>query len=151
MKERLRDLGLELPTASTPAANYIPFTTFGGLLLLAGQVSRTSQESIVGEVGADIDFETSVKAARLCGLNLLAQIDRAVNGDFDRVEQILKLSGFIQAAEGYNDLPLVMNGCSDLMVDVFGERGRHARTTVGVRRLPSGYAVEVDAIVAVRP
>lgn len=150
-KRRLQELGISLPQAAAPAANYVPFTTFGGLLLIAGQVCRTPTESIVGVVGADLDFKTAVEGARMCGLNLISQIDQALDGDFDRVERILKLNGYIQAAEGYDELPQVMNGCSDLIVDVFGDKGRHARTTVGVLRLPSGYAVEVDAMVAIRP
>jgi enamine deaminase RidA (YjgF/YER057c/UK114 family) len=147
---RLATLGIGLPPASSPAANYVSFVRSGSLVHISGQVSRTSGETVLGTVGADLTLEDGVRAARLCGLNLVSQMREACGGDLNRVVRVVKLGGSIQAGPELEQLPLVMNGCSDLMVEVFGDAGRHARTTVGVYRLPGGVAVEVDAVVEVR-
>lgn len=147
---RLATLGIELPAASSPAANYVSFVRSGSLVHISGQVSRTPGETVLGTVGADLTLEDGVRAARLCGLNLVSQMRQACGGDLNRVVRVVKLGGSIQAGPELEQLPLVMNGCSDLMVEVFGDAGRHARTTVGVYRLPGGVAVEVDAVVEVR-
>jgi len=147
---RLAALGIDLPVASSPAANYVSFVRSGSLVHISGQVSRTPGETVLGTVGADLTLEDGVRAARLCGLNLVSQMREACGGDLNRVVRVVKLGGSIQAGPELEQLPLVMNGCSDLMVEVFGDAGRHARTTVGVYRLPGGVAVEVDAVVEVR-
>lgn len=147
---RLAALGIDLPSAASPAANYVSFVRSGALIHISGQVSRTADRTIVGTVGSDLSIEQGVLAARLCGLNLISQMREACGGDLDRVVRVVKLCGSIQAGPDLEQLPLVMNGCSDLMVEVFGDLGRHARTTVGVYRLPGGVAVEVDAVVEVR-
>jgi enamine deaminase RidA (YjgF/YER057c/UK114 family) len=145
---RLIDLGIELPKPNAPVANYVPFVRVGELLHISGQVSLDATGGIRGVVGEDVDLETAVRAARLCGLSLLAQMRAACDGDLNRVVRIVKLGGFVQAGPDFFEIPKVVNGCSDLMVDVFGDAGRHARSAVGVYRLPMNFAVEVDAVVA---
>jgi enamine deaminase RidA (YjgF/YER057c/UK114 family) len=147
---RLAELGLTLPELVAPFATYVPSVRTGNLLHISGQVSTDGQGGIKGTVGQDVDFETAVQAARVCGMNLLAQMKSALNGDLDRVVRVVKLGGFVQAGPEFYDVPKVINGCSDLMVEVFGEAGRHARSAVGVYKLPLNFAVEVDAVVEVR-
>ena len=147
VETRLAELGLVLPEANPPVANYVPTVLAGDLLYISGQVSSGPDGGIKGVVGAELGLEQGQAAARLCGLNLLAQIRRAVDGDFARVRRIVKLGGFVQAGPDFFDIPQVVNGCSDLMVEVFGDEGRHARAAVGVYRLPMNFAVEVDAVV----
>jgi len=146
-EERLTALGLVLPEPVRPVANYVPFVRTGELLYIAGQVSIDGSGGIRGVVGEDLDLEAARHAARLCGLNLIAQMKAALDGDLSRVRRIVKLAGFVQAGPGFFEIPQALNGCSDLMVDVFGEAGRHARSAVGVYRLPLNFAVEVDAVV----
>ncbi len=147
VETRLAELGLTLPAPNAPVANYVPTVLAGKMLFLSGQVSSAADGGIKGVVGDDLTLEQGVAAARLCGINILAQIRRAVDGDFERVRRIVRLGGFVQAGAGFFDIPQVVNGCSDLMVDVLGDEGRHARSAVGVYRLPLNYAVEVDAVV----
>ncbi len=147
---RLAELGLTIPDLVAPFATYVPFVRTGNLLHISGQVSTDGQGGIKGTVGQDVDFETAVKAARVCGLNLIAQMKSALAGDLDRVVRVVKLGGFVQAGPDFYDVPKVVNGCSDLMVEVFGDAGRHARSAVGVYKLPLNFAVEVDAVVEVR-
>ena len=147
--DRLRELGIELPSPIAPVANYVPFVISGNLLHISGQISTDASGGIKGTVGADVDLETAQKAARICGVNLLTQMKIACEGDLDRVKRVVKLGGFVQAGPDFIDIPKVINGCSDLMVEVFGDAGRHARSAVGVYRLPLGFAVEVDAIVEI--
>lgn len=149
VETRLAELGLTLPEAMAPVANYVPAVIAHGLLHISGQISIDASGGIKGVVGVDVDLERAQAAARLCGLNLLAQIRRAVEGDFERVRRIVKLGGFVQAGPDFYDIPKVINGASDLMVEVLGDAGRHARSAVGVYRLPLNYAVEVDAVVEV--
>jgi enamine deaminase RidA (YjgF/YER057c/UK114 family) len=150
IEQRLSAAGVVLPTPVSPVANYVPFTRSGALVHISGQVSVDAEGGIRGVVGEDVDFERAVAAARLCGVNLLAQMKAACDGDLDRVVRVLKLGGFVQAGPSFFDIPKVVNGCSDLMVEAFGEAGRHARSAVGVYRLPMNFAVEVDAVVEVR-
>ena len=147
---RLAELGLTLPELVAPFATYVPSVRSGSQLYISGQVSTDGQGGIKGTVGEDVDFDTAVRAARVCGLNLLAQMKSALDGDLDRVVRVVKLGGFVQAGPDFYDVPKVINGCSDLMVEVFGEAGRHARSAVGVYKLPLNFAVEVDAVVEVR-
>jgi len=150
IEQRLSDLGIILPTPVSPVANYVPFVRVGALVHISGQVSTDSAGGVRGVVGEDVDFDRAVAAARLCGINLLAQMKVACDGDLGRVVQVVKLGGFVQAGPDFFDIPKVINGCSDLMVEVFGDTGRHARSAVGVYRLPLNFAVEVDAVVEVR-
>jgi len=147
---RIAELGITLPEPAKAVANYVPFVLSGNLVHISGQLSNDASGGIKGTVGDDVTPEQANAAARLCGVNLLAQISAALDGDLDRVVRIVKLGGFVQAAGDFIAIPAVINGCSDLMVEVFGDAGRHARSAVGVYRLPLGFAVEVDAIVEVR-
>jgi len=148
VEARLGALGITLPQPVSPIANYVPFTFTGNLLHISGQVSIDETGGIKGIVGEDVDLETAQAAARLCAINLISQMRVALT-DLDRVKQIVKLGGFVQAGPSFYDIPKVLNGCSDLMVEAFGDAGRHARAAVGVYRLPLNFAVEVDAIVEV--
>lgn len=150
VEERLAALGITLPQPNPPVANYIPFTRSGALVHISGQVSVDASGGIRGVVGEEVDAETAKRAARLCGINLIAQMKAACEGDLDRVARVVKLGGFVQAGPSFFEIPQVVNGCSDLMVEAFGDAGRHARSAVGVYRLPMNFAVEVDAVVEVR-
>ena len=147
IEKRLTDLGIVLPEPVAPVANYVPFVRIGDLVHISGQISVDSGGGIKGVVGEDIDLMDAVRAARLCGINLITQMKAAAEGDLERVARIVKLGGFVQAGPHFYDIPQVINGASDLMVRIFGERGKHARSAVGVYRLPLGFAVEVDAVV----
>jgi enamine deaminase RidA (YjgF/YER057c/UK114 family) len=149
--QRLAELKLELPNPASPMANYIPAVRTGNLLFVSGQICQWNGERrFLGKLGAEISVEQGKEAARLCGLNLLAQAKRALDGDLDRIVRVVRLGGFVNAMPGFGDQPQVVNGASDLMVEVFGDAGRHARTAVGVGSLPGGTAVEVDAVFEVR-
>jgi enamine deaminase RidA (YjgF/YER057c/UK114 family) len=148
--QRLAELGITLPAAAAPVAAYVPVVQSGNLLFVSGQVSFAEDGSrITGRLGEDMDLEAGQAAARRCGLMVLAQVKAAV-GSLDRVSQIVKLGVFVNSSADFTDQPKVANGASELMQDVFGEAGRHARAAVGVPALPLGVAVEVDAIVEVR-
>ncbi|WP_339913208.1 RidA family protein [uncultured Brevundimonas sp.] len=147
---RLADLGINLPEPAKAVANYVPYVRSGNLVHISGQLSNDAAGGIKGTVGDDVSPEQAQAAARMCGVNLLAQISAALDGDLERVVRIVKLGGFVQAAGDFTAIPAVINGCSDLMVEVFADKGRHARSAVGVYRLPLGFAVEVDAIVEVK-
>ena len=146
VEARLVELGIALPEPVSPIANYVPFVRAGSLLHISGQVSLGTDGGITGIIGAEIDLATAQRAARLCGVNLIAQM-KAATGDLDTVKRIVRLGGFVQAGPDFYEIPAVVNGASDLMVEVFGEAGRHARSAVGVYRLPRNFAVEVDAVV----
>ncbi|CAA2105050.1 hypothetical protein MBUL_02999 [Methylobacterium bullatum] len=154
VKERLDALGLVLPKAAAPVANYVPFIRTGNLVIVSGQIcfgaDGTLADAHKGKLGAEISPEAGIAAARLCALNVLAQVQAAV-GDLDRgVVQCLRLGGFINAVPTFAGLAGIMNGASDLMVEVLGDRGRHARSTVGVAELPLDAAVEVEAMFEVK-
>jgi len=150
VESRLAAAGIILPVPVAPVANYVPFVRSGSLVHISGQVSLDASGGIKGVLGADVDLEAAQGAARLCGINLLAQMKAACDGDLDRVVRVVKLGGFVQAGPDFFDIPKVVNGASDLMVLAFGDKGRHARSAVGVYRLPLNFAVEVDAVVEVR-
>ena len=144
---RLRELGIQLPAVPTPMANYVRSVQTGNLLFLSGAgPQKDGRQAFVGKVGRDLSVEEGAQAARLVGLNLLASI-RAALGSLDRVKRIVKVLGMVNAIEGFGDQPRVINGFSDLMVEVFGEAGRHARSAVGMGSLPMGIAVEIEMIV----
>jgi enamine deaminase RidA (YjgF/YER057c/UK114 family) len=147
---RIAELGITLPEPAKPVASYVSFVQTGNLVHISGQLSNDASGGIKGTVGVDVTPEQAAAAARLCAINLIAQIKAAVDGDLERVVRIVKLGGFVQAGPGFTAIPAVINGCSDLMVEVFGDAGKHARSAVGVFQLPLGFAVEVDAIVEVR-
>ena len=148
---RLAELGITLPQPAAPVAAYVPAVQAGGLLHISGQISFADDGTLIkGRVGEDVDLEGGTAAARRCGVMLLAQIKAAL-GSLDRVGRIVKLGVFVNSAPSFTDQPKVANGASELMQQVFGEAGRHARSAVGVAVLPLGVAVEIDAIVAVKP
>lgn len=148
--QRLAEIGLTLPQPAAPVASYVPAVEHGGLLHISGQISFAEDGSLIkGRLGEDMDVDAGIAAARRCGVMLLAQM-RAALGSLDRVQRIVKLGVFVNSAPVFVDQPKVANGASELMQEVFGESGRHARSAVGVTVLPLGVAVEVDAIVAVR-
>jgi enamine deaminase RidA (YjgF/YER057c/UK114 family) len=144
--DRLAAVGITLPDARPPVANYVPFVITGNLLFISGQVSVTPDGLIKGRLGEDMTLEQGQQAARACAINLIAQMKSAL-GDLERVTRIVKLGGFVNAAGDFTDIPKVVNGCSDLMVEAFGDKGRHARSAVACPVLPMGSAVEVDAVV----
>ena len=148
---KLAELGLELPKAAAPVAAYVPVVEQGGLLHISGQLPFRDGQVVTGRLGADMDEATGYDAARRCALMLVAQIGQALNGDWSRVERIVKLGVFVNSSPDFTDQAKVANGASDLFETLFGEAGRHARAAVGVAVLPLGAAVEADAIVAVRP
>ncbi|NWG45021.1 MAG: RidA family protein [Alphaproteobacteria bacterium] len=149
---RLRQLGITLAAAPPPAANYVPFVVSGALVFIAGQVPFDGKGlPYRGKLGGGVSIEEGQAAARLCALNILAQLKAACGGDLDRVRACVKLGGFVNATPDFPDHPKVMNGASDLMVEVFGEAGRHARFAVGAPSLPFDVAVEVDAVFEIGP
>jgi enamine deaminase RidA (YjgF/YER057c/UK114 family) len=145
--ERLAALDIVLPAPAAPVANYVPFVRAGALVHISGQVSVDASGGLRGVVGEDLDLAAGQAAARLCAINLIAQFKAACGGDLGRVRRVVKLGGFVQAGADFFQIPQVINGCSDLIVEVFGEAGRHARSAVGVYRLPMNFAVEVDAVI----
>jgi enamine deaminase RidA (YjgF/YER057c/UK114 family) len=149
IEARLATLGLELPPALSPVANYVPFLISGDHLFISGQVSMAGDGTIVkGQLGGGVSVEAGAAAARICALNVLAQTKSAL-GTLDRVAQVVKVTGFVCASADFADHPKVINGASDLMVEVFGDKGRHTRAAVGVASLPLGSAVEVDAVLRI--
>ena len=145
IENKLAELGISLPEPKAPIANYVPFVRTGNVMILSGQLCLDADGKLVakGKLGAGVSVEDGAKAARACAINLLAQL-KAGLGDLDQVTRVVRLGGFINSAPDFLDGPKVMNGASDLMVAVFGDRGRHARTTVGVAALPIDAAVEVE-------
>lgn len=149
IEARLAELGITLPEPAAPVAAYVPVVIAGGLAHVSGQVSFVDGVLVKGRLGEDVSLEQGVEAAQGCGLMILAQLKAAL-GSLDRVERVVKLGCFVNSSAGFTDQPKVANGASELMVAVFGDAGKHARSAVGVPTLPLGVAVEVDAIVAVR-
>ena len=143
---RLKSLGLTLPDAPAPAANYVPWVRSGNTVYVSGQISQDENGLIIGKLGDGLDVAAGAAAARRCGLSLIAQVKAACDGDLDRVIRVLKLTGFVNSTPDFTDQPKVVNGCSDLLVEVFGEAGRHARSAVSAGSLPLGVAVEIEGI-----
>lgn len=146
VEARLQELGITLPTPPAPVASYVPFVIVGNLVHVSGQVSVDASGGIKGKLGDAIEVEEGQAAARLCGLNLLAQVKAACGGDLDRVKRVVKLNGFVNVTPEFSPIPQVMNGCSDFMVQVLGDAGKHARSAVGMANLPMDFAVEVDGL-----
>ncbi|MFB0612949.1 RidA family protein [Aurantiacibacter poecillastricola] len=147
IEQRLEELGIVLPETSPPLASYVPVMVQGDMAFVSGQLPFIDGEVVTGTLGKDVDLEDAVAAARACGLMILAQLRTAI-GSLDQVAQIVKLGGFVASTPDFTDQHKVVNGASDLMFEVFGEKGRHARAAVGVPALPVGAAVEVDAVIA---
>jgi len=147
INKRLAELAIELPVAPKPAANYLPYVQTGKLVFISGQVPMVgATPQYVGKVGSDFSVEDGAACARLCAINVLAQLRAACDGDLDRVVRCVKLGGFVNCTPAFTDQPQVVNGASNLIVEVFGENGKHARAAVGASSLPLGVAVEIDAI-----
>jgi enamine deaminase RidA (YjgF/YER057c/UK114 family) len=151
VEQRLATLGITLPTPAAPIANYVPSVMAGNVLVVSGQLCFGADGKLVakGQLGGSVSIEDGTRAARACAINLLAQVKAAV-GDLDRIERVVRLSGFINSAPGFGNGPQVMNGASDLMVEALGDKGRHARTTVGVSALPAEAAVEVEGMFLIK-
>lgn len=145
--KHLAELGIVLPQPSKPVANYVPWVRTGNLVFVSGQGAvEAGKVMYPGQLGADVTLEDGMKAARMCALSVIAQLKDACGGDLDKVRRIVKLVGFVNAAPGFTDHPKVVNGASDFMVEVFGDKGRHARSAVGSPSLPLNLSVEVEAI-----
>jgi enamine deaminase RidA (YjgF/YER057c/UK114 family) len=147
---RIAELGIELPAAAAPVAASVPVVIAGGLAHVSGQLPFIDGRLVTGRLGQDVSLEQGAAAARACGLMILAQLKAAL-GSLDRVERIVKLGAFVSSTADFTDQPKVANGASELMAEVFGDSGKHARSAVGVPVLPLGAAVEVDAVVALKP
>ncbi len=143
---RLAELGVTLPEASAPAANYVPFVEAGGLLYVSGQISMENGEMIKGKLGDDMDVAAGVAAAKVCAVNLLAQVKAACGGDLDKLDRVVKLTAFVNSTADFGEQPKVVNGASDFLVEALGDAGRHARSAVSAASLPFGVAVEIEGI-----
>jgi len=147
IEAKLAELGISLPSAMPPMANYVPYVLTGNLVVVSGQVPAVDGKiAVIGKVGIELSVEKGQEAARLCFTNVLTHLRAACGGDLDRVKRVVRLGGFIASPPGFTQQALVMNGASDLAVAVFGEAGRHARTTIGVPALPGDAAVEVEGM-----
>jgi enamine deaminase RidA (YjgF/YER057c/UK114 family) len=147
---RLNELGITLPDAPAPAANYVPYVRAGHLIFVAGQIPIAGgKPQFVGKLGREFQVEDGQKAARLCALNLVAQLRAALGGDLDKVKRIVRVGGFVNAVPDFTDHPQVVNGASDVLVQIFGDAGKHARAAVGCSSLPRGVATEVEGVAEV--
>ncbi len=143
---RLAGLGVTLPSAPAPAANYVPFIQSGNLVFVSGQISSNEGGFITGKLGADMSVDDGAQAARACAISLLAQLKAACEGDLDRLRRVVKLTGFVNSTADFNDQPKVINGASDFLVEALGDAGRHTRSAVSAASLPFGVAVEIEGI-----
>ena len=150
IEKRLAQLGVTLPDAAAPAANYVPFVQVGDLVHIPGQVSMQDGAFLTGKLGADMDTVTGAAAARSCAIGLLAQVKAACGGDLDRLVRAVKLTGFVNSTADFGDQPKVINGASDFLVEALGDAGRHARSAVSAASLPFGVAVEIEGIFQIR-
>jgi len=150
IEAKLKELGVTLPDAPAPAANYVPAVRVGDILYVSGQISQDQNGLIKGKLGADVDVEAGAKAARLCAMSLLAQVRAACDGDLDRLVRAVKLTGFVNSTADFTDQPKVINGASDFLVEVLGEAGRHSRSAVSAASLPLGVAVEIEGIFQIK-
>jgi enamine deaminase RidA (YjgF/YER057c/UK114 family) len=150
IEKRLAEIGVTLPEAPAPAANYVPFVTIGDLVFISGQVSMDAGGFIKGKLGDDMNIEEGAAAARTCGIGLLAQLKAACGGDLGRVVRAVKLTGFVNSTLTFGDQPKVINGCSDFLVEALGEAGRHSRSAVSAASLPFGVAVEIEGIFQIK-
>ena len=147
---RLAELGVTLPDAPAPAANYMPYVLSGNMLYVSGQISNNESGLIVGKLGDDMDIEQGVQAAKSCALSLLAQVRAACGGDLERLVRVVKLTGFVNSTGDFTDQPKIINGASDFFVEALGDVGRHARSAVSAASLPLGVAVEIEGIFEIK-
>ncbi len=150
IEAKLAELGVTLPDAPAPAANYVPFVQVGDLVHVSGQISNDENGLIIGKLGDDMEVEAGAAAARRCAINLLAQVKAACDGDLDRLVRVVKLTGFVNSTAAFTQQPQVINGASDFLGEALGETGRHARSAVSAAALPFGVAVEIDGIFQIR-
>ncbi|MFC6635936.1 RidA family protein [Sulfitobacter sp. JBTF-M27] len=148
--ERLSELGVTLPDAPAPAANYVPFVQVGNTVYVSGQISNGPDGLITGKLGADMEVEAGAAAAKTCAISLLAQVKAACGGDIERLQRVVKLTGFVNSTQDFTDQPKVINGCSDFLVEALGDKGRHARSAVSAPSLPLGVAVEIEGIFEIK-
>ncbi|WP_194097848.1 RidA family protein [Marivivens aquimaris] len=146
IEKKLTELGIHLPEAPAPAANYVPFVISGNLVHISGQISQDANGLVKGRLGDTMDADAGASAAKQCAISLLAQLKAACDGDLDRLKRVVKLNGFVASAHDFHEQPKVINGASDFLVEALGDKGRHARSAVGVAALPLGVAVEIDGI-----
>ncbi|SEK91080.1 RidA family protein [Pacificibacter marinus] len=146
IEAKLTELGLSLPSAPAPAANYVPFVQAGNLVHVSGQISNGPDGLITGKLGVDLTVEQGAAAARTCALSLLAQAKAATGGDLSKIKRLVKMVGFVNSGPDFIEQPKVINGASDLMVELMGDAGRHARSAVSAASLPMGVSVEIEAI-----
>ena len=147
---KLAELGISLPDAPAPAANYVPYVQSGNLIYISGQISMGADGLITGKLGDGFSIEDGQAAARVCAINLIAQLKSACDGDLSKLVRVVRLGGFVNSTQDFTDHPKVVNGASDLMVEVFGDAGRHARAAVGCSSLPLGVAVEVEGLFEIK-
>lgn len=146
IESRLSELGVTLPDAPAPAANYVPYVKTGNLLFVSGQIAANADGMIVGKLGADMSVQDGAAAAKACAVSLLAQLKAGCDGDIERLVRLVKLVGFVNSTPDFTEQPKVINGCSDFMVEALGDKGRHSRSAVSAASLPFGVAVEIEAI-----
>jgi enamine deaminase RidA (YjgF/YER057c/UK114 family) len=150
IENKLADMGVTLPDAPAPAANYVPFVQVGDIVYISGQISNDENGLITGKLGADVDVAAGAAAARTCAISLLAQVRAACGGDLDRLVRVIKLTGFVNSTVDFTDQPKVVNGASDFLVEVLGEAGRHSRSAVSAASLPLGVAVEIEGVFQIK-
>lgn len=151
VETKIKELGLNLPTPAVSVANYVPYVITGNLVSISGQLPMGPDGPIfTGKVGVEVTPEQAIEAAKYCALNIIAQLKLALGGDLTRVKQIVRLGGFVNCTDGFSGQPAIINGASDLMVELFGENGRHSRAAVGVNALPLNVPVEIDALIEIK-
>lgn len=150
IETRLAELGVTLPDAPAPAANYVPYVISGDLVFVSGQISQGPDGQIKGKLGADMEIPAGAEAAKACAISLLAQVRKACDGDLSRLVRVVKLTGFVNSTPDFGDQPKVINGASDFLVEVLGDAGRHSRSAVSAASLPFGVAVEIEGIFEIR-
>lgn len=149
-EQRLTDLGVTLPDAAAPAGNYVPYVVAGDMVYVSGQISVGPDGLVTGKLGDDMEVEAGAAAAKICALNLIAQLKAACDGDLERLVRVVKLGGFVNSTPDFTAQPQVINGASDFMVAVFGDAGRHARAAVSAAALPLGVAVEIEGVFQIK-